>query len=64
MQTLTTRAFVGEDDLAPIADLLNACEAVDKLDEGISVEELRVEFKSPAWTHHATCDSGRMLKDI
>ncbi len=48
MQTLTTRAFVGEEDLAPIADLLNACEAVDKLDEGISVEELRVEFDSPS----------------
>lgn len=49
MATLTMRTYAGEADLQPIADLLNACEAVDRLDEGISVEELRVEFGEPSF---------------
>ncbi len=46
--TLSVRPYAGEVDLQPIADLLNACEAVDKLDEGTSVDELRTEFASPS----------------
>ncbi len=39
--------YTGEADLQPIADLFNACEAVDHLEEGTSVSELRVELASP-----------------
>lgn len=44
---LTLRPYAGEADLHPIADLLNTCEAVDHLDEGISVEELREDLADP-----------------
>ncbi len=47
MLTLSGRTYLGEADLQPIADLLNACEAVDRLDMGTSVAELREEFESP-----------------
>ena len=47
MNTLSVRAYESEADLAPIVDMLNACEAVDQHDEGISIEELRSEFTSP-----------------
>ncbi|MBW4690687.1 MAG: GNAT family N-acetyltransferase [Lyngbya sp. HA4199-MV5] len=43
------RPYAGEADLPAIADLLNACEAVDRLDAGTSVEELRQEFADPDW---------------
>ena len=49
MTTLTMRAYAGEVDLQPIADMLNDCEALDKLDEGISVGELRTEFAEPGF---------------
>lgn len=45
---LTMRPYAGETDLQAIADLINACEAVDQLDEGTSVSELRLEFDSPS----------------
>ncbi|MBD1942448.1 GNAT family N-acetyltransferase [Coleofasciculus sp. FACHB-712] len=48
MITLTMRPYAGEADLEAIAQLINSCEAVDKLDEGISVSELRQEFKAPS----------------
>jgi len=35
------RPYAGEADLEAIANLINACDAVDQLDEGISVSELR-----------------------
>lgn len=43
------RPYAGEADLPAIADLLNACEAVDQLDAGTSVDELRQEFADPDW---------------
>jgi mycothiol synthase len=43
------RSYAGEADLPMIADLLNACEAIDRLDAGTSVEELRQEFADPDW---------------
>lgn len=43
------RPYAGEADLPAIADLLNACEAVDRLEAGTSVEELRQEFDDPDW---------------
>jgi len=43
------RSYAGEADLPAIAHLLNACEAVDQLDAGTSVEELRQEFADPDW---------------
>lgn len=42
------RPYTGETDLQAIADLLNACEAVDHLDEWTSVSELRREFDAPS----------------
>ena len=44
---LTARTYAGEQDLVPIADFLNLCEAHDRLEEGTSVEELRTEFTVP-----------------
>jgi mycothiol synthase len=41
------RPYAGEVDLEPIADMLNDCEALDTLDEGTSVAELRLEFADP-----------------
>jgi len=48
MTTITMRPYVDEADLEPIAEMLNLCETVDQLDEGISVEELRDEFDAPS----------------
>lgn len=41
------RLYAGESDLQAIADLINACEAVDQLDEGISIPELQRIIDSP-----------------
>lgn len=41
------RSDVDEADLQAIVDLINACEAVDQLDQGTSIEELRIEFADP-----------------
>lgn len=48
MVTLTMRPYRGETDLQAIADLINTCEAVDQLDEGASVSELRLKFDAPS----------------
>jgi mycothiol synthase len=45
--TVIMRSYTGEADLAAIADLQNACETVDRLGEGTSVDELRTEFADP-----------------
>ena len=45
--TISARPYSGETDLAPIVEFLNLCEAHDKIEEGISVEELRIEFAEP-----------------
>lgn len=46
---LTARAYVGEPDLAAIAELFNACEAVDHLDAGTSVPELQEWMTDPTF---------------
>ncbi|MCY7279216.1 MAG: GNAT family N-acetyltransferase, partial [Phormidesmis sp. CAN_BIN44] len=43
----TARSSVDEADLQAIVDLINACDAVDQLDQGTSVEELRLDFADP-----------------
>ncbi len=48
MITLTMRPYVGEADLEAIASLINSCEAIDQVDEGTSVSELRQEFDEPS----------------
>lgn len=48
MITLTMRPYAGEADLEAIANLINACEAVDRIDSGTSVPELRQEFDEPS----------------
>lgn len=47
MKMLVTRAYSGELDLQPIADLLNACEAVDRLDTFYSAADLKLEVTAP-----------------
>lgn len=42
------RPYAGEADLEPIAHLINTCDAVDKLDQGASVNELRSDFSAPS----------------
>jgi len=37
-----------DEDLQAVTDLLNACDAVDKMDDNYSVEDLRTEFEDPA----------------
>jgi mycothiol synthase len=43
----TARPYAGEADLPLIVALLDACEAVDHLEDGSSVEQLRAEFAYP-----------------
>ncbi|MBD2072868.1 GNAT family N-acetyltransferase [Phormidium sp. FACHB-592] len=43
----TSRSYADETDLQAITDLMNACEVVDQLDQGTSVEELRRDFADP-----------------
>lgn len=43
----TSRSYADETDLQAITDLINACEVVDQLDQGISVKELRRDFADP-----------------
>lgn len=50
------RSYAGESDLQAIADLINTCEAADRMDEGTSVSELRVEFDAPS------VDKGRDIR--
>jgi mycothiol synthase len=47
--TITTRPYIGETDLAPVADFLNLVEAHDRIEEGTSVAELREEFGEPGF---------------
>jgi len=60
---IVMRPYAGEADLPAIAELLNACEAVDRVDIGTSVDELRQEFAHPnlgaahnicLWQDHTT----------
>lgn len=48
MVTLTARPYAGEADLEPLVHLINACEAVDRMDSGTSVPELRRSFDHPS----------------
>lgn len=48
MLTLTMRPYGGEADLQPIADMLNACEQVDQLEQWLSVAQLRQEIEAPS----------------
>ncbi|MCC3498808.1 MAG: GNAT family N-acetyltransferase [Microcoleus sp. PH2017_15_JOR_U_A] len=48
MANLSARCYAGESDLTAIADLINTCEAVDRLDQGTSISELQQEFNQPS----------------
>ncbi|NJO59362.1 MAG: GNAT family N-acetyltransferase [Richelia sp. RM2_1_2] len=48
MLTLTQRAYTGEADLNAIANLINACDEVDKLEQGTTVAELQTRFSTPS----------------
>lgn len=45
--TLTARSYIGEEDLPRIVALIDACEAVDHLDDTVSIEELRIRISHP-----------------
>ncbi|MEC4892734.1 MAG: GNAT family N-acetyltransferase [Oscillatoria sp. PMC 1051.18] len=47
MLTITKRFYQDESDLAKIVELINDCEAVDCLDEGTSISELRRMLQNP-----------------
>jgi mycothiol synthase len=49
MSTLTLRPYRGETDLSAIANLINACEAVDQLGGGTSVAELEDQLSYPSF---------------
>jgi len=48
MANLSARCYGGESDLSAIADLINTCEEVDRLDEGTSISELQQKFNKPS----------------
>jgi mycothiol synthase len=48
MIKLKTRPYRDETDLYAIADLLNACEVVDRLEQWTSVSDLQLEFNDPS----------------
>ncbi|WP_293150292.1 MULTISPECIES: GNAT family N-acetyltransferase [unclassified Microcoleus] len=48
MLSVSIRPYAGESDLEAIADLINTCEAVDRLDQGTSISELQQEFNQPS----------------
>src|SRR5690349_7368876 len=41
------RPFAGEADLPAVCDLLDLCDALEKLDDNYDVEALRLEFDHP-----------------
>lgn len=47
MTDITVRLYAGETDWQAISDLLNACEAVDRLVEDTSFSKFRMEFDLP-----------------
>ncbi|MCU0536852.1 MAG: GNAT family N-acetyltransferase [Hydrococcus sp. Prado102] len=48
MISLKTRPYGGESDLGAIAELLNACEVVDRLEQWTSRSDLQLEFNEPS----------------
>ncbi len=48
MKTLALRYYQGERDLEAIAELFQACEIVDRLDNWVSISALRRAFNTPA----------------
>jgi mycothiol synthase len=48
MITLKTRPYKDESDLGAIAELLNACEVVDRLEQWTSISDLQLEFNDPS----------------
>jgi mycothiol synthase len=49
MANLLARSYAGDRDLEAIADLINTCEEVDRLDQGTSISELQQEFNAPSF---------------
>lgn len=49
MANLLARSYAGDRDLEAIADLINTCEAVDRLEQGTSISELQQEFNAPSF---------------
>jgi mycothiol synthase len=51
MTSYRSRPYSGEADLPALVELIAACEAVDRLDRGTSIEELRAELAAPGVDH-------------
>jgi mycothiol synthase len=45
----SARPYAGEADLPLIAELINSCEMIDRLDDATSADELRLEFSTPGF---------------
>ncbi len=45
--SIIMRHYRGEPDLQPLVDLINACEAVDKLEVSVSTAQLKIEIETP-----------------
>ena len=45
--SITSRGYAGETDLPAIVAMLKVCEAADRLDESITIDDLRLEFAMP-----------------
>jgi mycothiol synthase len=45
--TISSRSYTGEADLPAIVAMLNACEAADRVNESVTIEDLRTEFAMP-----------------
>ncbi len=45
--SILIRHYRGEPDLQPLVDLLDACEAVDKLEVSVSTAQLRLDIEAP-----------------
>ena len=48
-ENLLARSYAGDRDLEAIADLINTCESVDRLDEGTSISQLQQGFNAPSF---------------
>ena len=64
MISLTIRSYEGETDFQAISDLLNACEAVDELNQWTSVSELRQASDDPSLDKAPTKSEMGIIEEV
>ncbi|HKP54122.1 MAG TPA: GNAT family N-acetyltransferase [Chloroflexia bacterium] len=67
--SLKARTYKGEEDLQPLVDLINACDAVDQVHENTDIDSLRVQVNQPGYdpqrdAHIWEDDQGRVMAFI